>query len=32
MTVNPAATDDVAASLRSRIDTSQPHTARICNY
>ncbi|MGW3169491.1 SAM-dependent methyltransferase [Streptomyces sp. NPDC001153] len=32
MTDNPAATDDVAVSLRARINTSQPHTARIWNY
>lgn len=32
MTDNPAATNDVAASLRARIDTSRPHTARIWNY
>ncbi|MGN5381607.1 translation initiation factor IF-2 [Streptomyces sp. MUSC 14] len=32
MTDNPAATDGVAMSLRSRINTSQPHTARIWNY
>ncbi|MFI2205008.1 SAM-dependent methyltransferase [Streptomyces sp. NPDC020192] len=32
MTDNPAATNDVAVSLRSRINTSQPHTARIWNY
>ncbi|WBO62243.1 SAM-dependent methyltransferase [Streptomyces camelliae] len=32
MTGNPAATDDAAESLRSRIGTSQPHTARIWNY
>ncbi|CAL2068092.1 MULTISPECIES: SAM-dependent methyltransferase [Streptomyces] len=32
MTDNPAATNDVAVSLRARINTSQPHTARIWNY
>ncbi|MGW1050827.1 SAM-dependent methyltransferase [Streptomyces sp. NPDC001118] len=32
MTDNPAATDDVAVSLRARINTSRPHTARIWNY
>ncbi|MFE0517313.1 SAM-dependent methyltransferase [Streptomyces sp. NPDC058964] len=32
MTDNPAATNDVAASLRARINTGQPHTARIWNY
>ncbi|WP_129305159.1 SAM-dependent methyltransferase [Streptomyces sp. L2] len=32
MTDNPGATDDVAASLRARVNTSQPHTARIWNY
>ncbi|MFS4097173.1 SAM-dependent methyltransferase [Streptomyces sp. AF1A] len=32
MTDNPAATNDVASSLRARINTSQPHTARIWNY
>ncbi|MEU1408603.1 SAM-dependent methyltransferase [Streptomyces sp. NPDC005728] len=32
MTDNPAATNDVALSLRARINTSQPHTARIWNY
>ncbi|MFJ3230916.1 SAM-dependent methyltransferase [Streptomyces sp. NPDC086787] len=32
MTDNPAVTNDVAASLRARIDTSRPHTARIWNY
>ncbi|MGW1807310.1 SAM-dependent methyltransferase [Streptomyces sp. NPDC002078] len=32
MTDNPAATDDIAVSLRARIDTSRPHTARIWNY
>jgi hypothetical protein len=32
VTDNPAATDGVAMSLRSRINTSQPHTARIWNY
>ncbi|MEU8034712.1 SAM-dependent methyltransferase, partial [Streptomyces sp. NPDC049099] len=32
MTDNPAATDDVAVSLRARINTGQPHTARIWNY
>ncbi|MCE0444675.1 SAM-dependent methyltransferase [Streptomyces tricolor] len=29
---NPAATNDVAVSLRARIYTGQPHTARIWNY
>ncbi|MFJ9820193.1 SAM-dependent methyltransferase [Streptomyces sp. NPDC101151] len=32
MTDNPAAINDVAMSLRARINTSQPHTARIWNY
>ncbi|NEB95370.1 SAM-dependent methyltransferase [Streptomyces bauhiniae] len=32
MTDNPAATNDVAVSLRARINTGQPHTARIWNY
>ena len=32
MTENPAATEDPAAALRSRIDTLRPHTARIWNY
>ncbi|MGW1910031.1 SAM-dependent methyltransferase [Streptomyces sp. NPDC002076] len=32
MTDNPAAADDMAVSLRGRIDTSRPHTARIWNY
>ncbi|MFE9451018.1 SAM-dependent methyltransferase [Streptomyces sp. NPDC006739] len=32
MTDNPAATNDVAVSLRARIDTGRPHTARIWNY
>ncbi|MEV6838413.1 SAM-dependent methyltransferase [Streptomyces sp. NPDC051133] len=32
MTDNTAATDDVAVSLRARVDTSRPHTARIWNY
>ncbi|MGW2723220.1 SAM-dependent methyltransferase [Streptomyces sp. NPDC001492] len=32
MTENPAATEDPAAVLRSRIDTLRPHTARIWNY
>ncbi|MEU6776957.1 SAM-dependent methyltransferase [Streptomyces sp. NPDC046759] len=32
MTDNPAVTDDAAVSLRARIDTSKPHTARIWNY
>ncbi|MER5910845.1 SAM-dependent methyltransferase [Streptomyces sp. NPDC001982] len=32
MTDNPAATNDVAVTLRQRINTSQPHTARIWNY
>ncbi|MFD0318853.1 SAM-dependent methyltransferase [Streptomyces flavalbus] len=32
MTENPAATDGVAETLRERINTSQPHTARIWNY
>jgi hypothetical protein len=32
VTDNPAATDDVAVSLRARIDTGRPHTARIWNY
>jgi hypothetical protein len=32
VTDNPAATNDVASSLRARINTSQPHTARIWNY
>ncbi|MFD8806624.1 SAM-dependent methyltransferase [Streptomyces sp. NPDC059597] len=32
MTDNPAAAHDVAESLRARIDTGQPHTARIWNY
>ncbi|MBJ7902832.1 SAM-dependent methyltransferase [Streptomyces sp. NPDC091385] len=32
MTDNPAAANDVAESLRARINTGQPHTARIWNY
>jgi hypothetical protein len=32
LTENPAATEDPAAALRSRIDTLRPHTARIWNY
>ncbi|MEV5729922.1 MULTISPECIES: SAM-dependent methyltransferase [Streptomyces] len=32
MTENPPTTDGVADSLRERINTSQPHTARIWNY
>ncbi|MGW7257305.1 SAM-dependent methyltransferase [Streptomyces sp. NPDC054834] len=32
MTENPAVIDDVAVSLRARINTDQPHTARIWNY
>ncbi|MBC7274259.1 MAG: SAM-dependent methyltransferase [Streptomyces sp.] len=32
MTENPAATDGVAETLRERINTNQPHTARIWNY
>ncbi|MEV6940347.1 SAM-dependent methyltransferase, partial [Streptomyces sp. NPDC051132] len=32
MTDNPAAAGDLAASLRARVDTSRPHTARIWNY
>ena len=32
MTENPAAAQDPAASLRRRIDTLRPHTARIWNY
>ncbi|GAA2736768.1 SAM-dependent methyltransferase [Streptomyces nogalater] len=32
MTDIPAATNGVAASLRARINTDQPHTARIWNY
>ncbi|MGW5335678.1 SAM-dependent methyltransferase [Streptomyces bauhiniae] len=32
MTDNPAATNDVAVSLRARINTGRPHTARIWNY
>nr|WP_239072589.1 SAM-dependent methyltransferase [Streptomyces bauhiniae] len=32
VTDNPAATNDVAVSLRARINTGQPHTARIWNY
>jgi len=32
VTENPAATEDPAAALRSRIDTLRPHTARIWNY
>ncbi|MFE6287082.1 SAM-dependent methyltransferase [Streptomyces sp. NPDC057877] len=32
MTENPSATDGVAETLRERINTSQPHTARIWNY
>ncbi|MEV5486833.1 SAM-dependent methyltransferase [Streptomyces bobili] len=32
MTENPPAVDEAAQSLRDRINTSQPHTARIWNY
>ncbi|MFJ4466639.1 SAM-dependent methyltransferase [Streptomyces sp. NPDC089424] len=32
MTENPPAADGIAQSLRERINTSQPHTARIWNY
>lgn len=32
MTENPPAADGMAQSLRERINTSQPHTARIWNY
>ncbi|MEV7992021.1 SAM-dependent methyltransferase [Streptomyces sp. NPDC086077] len=32
MTENPPAADGLAQSLRERINTSQPHTARIWNY
>jgi hypothetical protein len=32
VTENPPTTDGVADSLRERINTSQPHTARIWNY
>ncbi|MFD5269595.1 SAM-dependent methyltransferase [Streptomyces sp. NPDC058335] len=32
MTENPPAVDEAAQSLRDRISTSQPHTARIWNY
>ncbi|MEU3982094.1 SAM-dependent methyltransferase [Streptomyces sp. NPDC026672] len=32
MTDRPAATNDVAATLRARINTNRPHTARIWNY
>ncbi|QKW08388.1 SAM-dependent methyltransferase [Streptomyces sp. NA04227] len=32
MTENPATAQDRAEQVRSRIDTSQPHTARIWNY
>jgi O-methyltransferase involved in polyketide biosynthesis len=32
LTDNPACTDDPAATLRRRIDTLRPHTARIWNY
>ncbi|MGW0211284.1 SAM-dependent methyltransferase [Streptomyces sp. NPDC003233] len=32
MTDNPAATGDASVSLRARIDTGRPHTARIWNY
>ncbi|MFE0451176.1 SAM-dependent methyltransferase [Streptomyces sp. NPDC058914] len=32
MTENPPAVDEAAQSLRDRINTAQPHTARIWNY
>jgi hypothetical protein len=32
VTENPAATEDPAAALRRRINTLQPHSARIWNY
>ncbi|MFJ3305395.1 SAM-dependent methyltransferase [Streptomyces sp. NPDC086549] len=32
MTDNPTVTNDVAASLRARVDTRRSHTARIWNY
>ncbi|MFF8970021.1 SAM-dependent methyltransferase [Streptomyces sp. NPDC014995] len=32
MTENPPAVDEAAQSLRDRINTNQPHTARIWNY
>ncbi|CAM5595234.1 SAM-dependent methyltransferase [Streptomyces aurantiogriseus] len=32
MTENPPAVDEAAQSLRERINTTQPHTARIWNY
>jgi O-methyltransferase involved in polyketide biosynthesis len=32
VTENPPAVDEAAQSLRDRINTSQPHTARIWNY
>ncbi|MEV6612782.1 SAM-dependent methyltransferase [Streptomyces sp. NPDC051051] len=32
MTENPPAVDEAAQSLRDRINTDQPHTARIWNY
>ncbi|MEU2285299.1 SAM-dependent methyltransferase [Streptomyces sp. NPDC013178] len=32
MTENPPAVDEAAQSLRDRINTTQPHTARIWNY